>query len=107
MRLFKIIPRILSLFIAGVNAYAIYFLHQYEKAHRFGIPLWGEEGELLTSIAGAVILIGLPLICIWFGEYMSEFADQRAEWAPMVLIKFAGWVFLLIPAILFIWYKIK
>ena len=113
MRFFAIVPKLFSLLIAGLDVYAMYLSYQHEKADRFGVPLYGEDGVLVLSILWAVVVIGSGLACIWFSEDISEFAEQSTEsrpygdWAPTGLIKFVGWAFLLVPAILFIWHKMK
>lgn len=107
MRAINIFLKTLSLFISAFDIYVFYLLNEHEKAHRFGEPLWGEQGEFVLTAVGAIVLVGLPMVLIWFGKYISEFAEQRAEWAPTGMIIFAGWISLLIPATLFILYKMK
>ena len=107
MDVLKTILKIFSLFIAGLNSYAAYVWYQYEEKMLGDAPrLLGEYGYII-GILGTVLVIGFPLAFIWFGEYISDDAEQRGQWAPTGLINFAGWIFLLIPATIFIWYTIK
>ena len=68
--------------------------------------MYGETGEFVTFIFSSVVLIGGPLSLIWFGEYISEFVDQKVDWGPAWLIKVVGWAFLLFPTIVITYYKV-
>jgi hypothetical protein len=113
MRFFTIVSKVFSLLIAGLDCYAAYLFLHYDKSNRSGPPPLGYEVEQLTTAAAAVVLIGIGLACIWLAEYISQSAEQptdwapHGDWAPTWLIRSVGWVFLLIPAVIFIWYKLK
>jgi len=93
--------RLFSLIIASVDGYVVY---SFVPTEGHAIIL---DNYYLLLVLSELVAVGLPLSCIWFSAHISEFSKQRGEWAPIGLIKFAGWAFLLVPVILFIWYKMK
>ena len=106
MRFFEILPKAFSLLIAGVDVYAMYCFYQWDKAGWWGTPLYGEEGEAVISVLMAIGWIGFSLGFVWFAEYISDWLEQTGGWNPTWLIKFVGWVFLLFPAIVILYYKV-
>ena len=110
----NVMVKLFSLLIAVLDGYVIYLFHHYEKAHRFGTMLPVEDWEIfVTDVLMAIGIIGFGLKFIWFGESISESLEQPSErlpygdWAPTWLIKFIGWIILIIPAVIFLGLKLN
>ena len=90
--------RILSLIIA--SAYVIVtFLSSWFAPPR----------SLKASIGGVLLVCAfliLPLVCIWFGEEIGDYTGLLPgpginKRTPGSLVKFGGWVLLLLPLVVF------
>ncbi len=62
----------------------------------------GIEGALKT-----LTFLVLPIACIWFSEAMGDWVGffgraNITKQTPGCLVKFMGWILLLLPAIIFI-----
>lgn len=118
MQAFKIISRLLSLFVGFVNASAGVC---WNKSLYKG--WYAEEGgskiEYYILLFIIEIVLAIPLIFIWFGDSLADlqwgdqvrspcgYPDTSLYPSQISLLKFTSWVFLVVPAIIFIWYKIK
>jgi hypothetical protein len=102
VRFYAIFPKLFSMLIAIVDAYAMYFWYQNMEPDE----LYGVTGSLILWVIFAIWIIGVGLGCIWFGEYISEWIEQASDWGPTWLVKFVGWLFLLIPAVILLYCKV-
>jgi hypothetical protein len=99
MKFFDILQKIVSLLVAGTYVFfAIYSFTQWISTG-YNDPVY----KIFSLIAWLVISMGL----IWFSEDVSEWLENRpgkdtSDWAPPGLVRFAGWVMLLLPAIIHI-----
>lgn len=118
MFIFRFVSRFLSLFVAGIIFFAVcsWYPSFYDSWH-FGRD--GSKGEYYTIFFVIQVVIAIPILFIWCSDYLAglEWGDQTwrtPHWCratslfacPASLIKFTGWVFLLLPALIFIWNKI-
>ena len=114
----RVLPKLFSLFVAGVNFIAAYssFSRLYDSWYSAG---GGSRVEYYVILIAIQIVLILPLLFIWFSDYLAslEFGDQRwriPHWCRQAslfpcspsLIKFVGWFFLLLPTVIFTWSKI-
>ena len=97
MKFFDILQKIVSLLIAAT--YVVFAI--YGLTH--GFPLCF-RGSLVRAIWLLIAWLTISLGFIWFSEDISEWLKSRpwknsSDWTPPGLVRFAGWVMLLIPAI--------
>ena len=106
MKSFINTSRLLSVFVAAIDIWAVYSCYSYEeKILGDGPRLYGPHGYVI-AIFGTLVLLAMILSLIWFAEELSDFEKSKKSWCPPFLIKFAGWVFLLTPSVIFIWITI-
>ena len=72
------------------------------------VALWGRGAEAGFVVAAFLIL---PLSCIWFSDAMGGFVGPVWRGAitgpsPALLVRIAGWLLLLLPAIVGIVYAL-
>jgi len=68
------------------------------------------QAESAAKVFASILIVGgallLPLACIWFGDELGEYVGVLPgpsinRKSPAWMVKLAGWVLLLLPAILF------
>jgi len=91
----KIISRLFSLLIAATDIYMAYSWSGYEERLLGDTPGLFGDCDYIIAIVGTPILIAIPLICIWFGDSLAAFEQDRQRWCPPSFVKFMGWVLLL------------
>jgi hypothetical protein len=105
MKIFDIVQKIASLLVAAAYIFYVIYCHPASIFRRLRSPVlivW----EILAWL-------GISLAFIWFSEDVSEWLEKRqwkdtSDWTPPGLVRFAGWVFLLLPAIIqiLVYYKV-
>jgi len=73
---------------------------------REAIPVYMDHWRNRHFVPGDAAVFVCPILflatlaLIWFGDSIAESAHDRGEWCPPLLVKAAGWVFLLALAVL-------
>lgn len=114
MYIMKVLERLSSFFIACINFCAGCSL----LGHWNRWETWSKSQYYIVFLVVQVILV-IPLVFIWFGDYLAslEWGDQTwriPHWDRQMslfastpsLIKLAGWIFLLLPALVFVFKKV-
>ena len=96
------LSRLLSLIVVGLYLFAIFFPY-----------LTGESDDKLLEVVGlrAIIWLILSLACIWFGDEMGEYMGWAGHGmitspSPGGLVKFMGWLLLVLPGLIFIFVEV-
>ena len=118
MFILRLLSRLVSLFVASINFFVAcsWFSSFYDSSYIGGSS--SKIGYYAILFVIQIVLV-LPLLFVWFSDYFAglEWGDQTwriPHWNrqmslfPCVpsLIKFTGWVFLLLPSLIFIWSKL-
>ena len=103
MSTLKIISKLFSLLIAVTDIYMAYLWSGYEERLFGDTPGLFGDWDYTIAIVGTPILIAIPLICIWFGDSLSAFDQDRQRWCPSSFVKFMGWVLLLMMTVVIIY----
>ena len=90
------ISRLLSLIVAGL------YLSVQLIAYLIGEFEGETQGESVKSFLGLSAWLLLALSCIWFGDEMGNYMGwighaRVTSLSPGSLVKFMGWVLLLLP----------
>lgn len=93
------IPRLLSLIIAGFNVFGLIIAY-------LGGAFDGESQHyIIECFLGLFVWLLLSLSCIWFGDEMGNLIipynlGRIGSPSPGCMVRFMGWVLLLLPVIL-------
>ena len=88
--------RLLSLIVSGFYLITIICLSG---------KLWA------TNLVTFLVYLSMSLVCMWFGDEIGPFLRRgrypgiSPDWG--FFVRFAGWVFLFLPVIIFIFKKMK
>lgn len=96
--IFELVSRLLSLFIAGIDFYVAYWWYLSDRESLRGPPLFAHPQTLVA--VGLIAVLAVLLAFVWFGDSLAEFEHSRQRWCPASLVKFMGWVLLVIFSIL-------
>jgi hypothetical protein len=94
MKIFDILQKVVSLLVAGTYVFfAIYSFTQW-VSNSSGSPIY----DIFPLIGWLIISMGF----IWISEDVSDWLQSRSlkdtsDWTPPGLVRFAGWVMLLLP----------
>jgi hypothetical protein len=99
MNLFDKLQKIVSAIIAAAYIFCLLYYHPASIFRRFKSPV--------LIVLEVLVWLGISLAFIWFSQDVSEWLERRnwkdsSDWTPSGLVRFAGWVFLLLPAIIHI-----
>jgi len=98
------LSRWISLFIAVI--YILFFIASFMP---IGESYETSKQDLFEGAFGLVFWLVLSLGCIWFGDELGEgllgakfgfVSETSPDWAVQLM----GWILLLIPAGMFLWY---
>jgi len=93
--------KLLSLFVSAFYVIAFVFL----------VSRAPSASNVLQGLGVLLICLSIPLGCIWFSDTIAVIFD-RGRWPELnpdwgFFVRFMGWVMLLLPAIIFIYRKMK
>ncbi len=99
MKIFDIVQKIVSAIIAAAYIFCLLYYHPASIFRRFRSPV--------LIVLEVLVWLGISLALIWFSEDVSEWLENRpwkdtSDWTHPWLVRFAGWVMLLLPAIIHI-----
>jgi len=115
----RMISRVISLAVAAFNFSAVF--SWYPSFYRsLNSDAGASKGEYYVGMVIIQAFLAIPLVCIWFGDYLAdlEWGDQRwriPHWGrqsslfpcPSLLLKFIAWILLLAPVSIILWSKIR
>jgi hypothetical protein len=114
INVYTILSRLVSLLIGGIDVYVVcsWYPGLYNSFHASEGGSTGAYYILFILIQ--LILVALPLLCIWLGKYFADmgWGDQRwriPHWdrqmslfpCSVSLLRLSAWILLLVPIFIF------